>query len=541
MELEELKSKLSSGKVEAQLIGVDFKSSWHQSHGKNISAIANATNQLKGWLVIGINDEGAPCGHDVDWLRETEQTVSNHIRQYLEPSWAVESVVGETIGGSQCLFIEIVNPQDVVKWNGKAYQLIGTTSSEMKECEVMSLSLRLPGTDFSKARYSGSYDASLVTLFAQKVLLATEDFQIDVNLMSPNEILRKLNTFETNTGGVLFGEFPYRIVHFDKDGDILDQKTHKGLYNILSDSFIEDLQSRARRRGTIVQEGSLSAPEEIPYPVKALREILANAVAHSLYQKNRGDIVVETHPNRITVRNNCTKGAKLFIDKWFSRINNSTNKHLMNTLRIPRITDEQGSGKIRIFRLMLESGKREPVASYENLGDYGRWSITLYNEEGNLVVKSISEEIKDQFPNRDQWRIATALLLWRDYSWSKIESFLDDDYKYIAQEVLKNKFSPVWKYNDRLYTKRWAEIRLTGQVTKQFTEGEKEQWYNILYDFSVGEGKHIASEAARDIIGLSNSSSEKTQLARLFSEWRDSGKMRMIKKGHWQFIVSTEQ
>ena len=442
------------------------------------------------------------------------------------------------MGASFCLFIEIQNPQDVVKWNGKAYQLIGTTKSEMKDHEVMALSLRLPGTDFSKAKYKGGYNPGLITSFAKKVLENSVDFQINVNEMSSNEILHKLNLFETNTAGILFGDFSYRIVHFNEDGDILDQKIQKGLYHILSETFIEELQSRARKKGTDTKHNSISVQEESPYPIKALREILANAVAHTLYQESGGDIVVETHPNRITVRNNCSREAKAFIDKWFSRINKPANKHLMNTLRIPKITDEQGSGKIRVFRLMLEAGKREPIASFQSLGSYGRWEVTLFNEEGNIVIKRLADEIKSHFQDKDQWRLAIALLLWQDYEWSKIETFLDDHYKYVASQMLENKHAPVMRYDNRLYVKRWAKVRLErGQITKQFTEGEKVIWYKLLnsFSFAVGQEGHISSAKAREIIGLSNSTSEMTQLARLFSEWKKDDKIKMIKKGHWKF------
>jgi predicted HTH transcriptional regulator len=537
MDKKTLIKQLKSGKTEPQLEKVEFKRSWSQSHGKKISAIANQEGIVTGWVVVGMEDNGQPSGHDLKWLTETEHAISNHIREYLEPSWAVKSISSEEVGTGHIILIEIENPQDVVKWNGTAYKLIGTQSFDMKEHEVMALSLKLPGTDFSKIKYKGGYDASLITSFAKKVIENSNDFQIDTNSMSPLDILRTLNIYETNTAGILFGDFPCRIVHFDEDGDILDQKEIKGLYHVISNSFIEEIQSRARTKGTDVSDNSLSAKEETPYPIKALREVLANAVAHALYQKNNGDIVVETHPNRITVRNNCTKEAEAFVDKWFSRINKSTNKHLMNTLRIPRITDEQGTGKIRIFRLMLEAGKREPVMEFQNLGDYARWSVTLYNEEGNIEINKISNEIKDKFKSKDEWRIATALLLWREQKWSKIETFLDDHFKYVANQVIKNQYSPVSRYDDKLYTKRWAEIRLTGQVTKQFTEAEKEFWLKLLNGFSFrsGAGGNITSAEARKIIGLSDSSSEKTQLARLFSEWQKSGKMEMIKKGHWKF------
>jgi len=537
MQFDELKSAIESSNIEAHLIGVDFKRSWHKSHGEDISAIANDQNISTGWLVIGVEDNGKVSGHDETWLKKTEQEVSGHIRQYLEPSWAVKKIFGDKISGAQCLFLEISNSQDIVTWDRSAYKLIGTTSVKMKEDEVLALSLKLPGTDFSKAKYEGHYDPSLITSFAQKVSRESSDFDIDVNAISPQDILRKLNIFETNTAGILFGDFTFRVVNFNEDGDILDQATKKGLYNILSDLFIEQIQSRARKKGTHIEGSSTSAQEETPYPVKALREILANAVAHSLYQKNGGDIVVETHPNRITVRNNCSKEAKLFVDKWLSRIHKPVNRHLMNTLRIARITDEQGTGKIRIFRLMLESGKREPIIDFQELGDYCRWSITLFNEEANKELKRIADEIKGQFENNDQWRIASALLLWRDRSWPEIEQYLDEHYKYVVEQVLRSTYAPVIRFDNKLYTKRWAKIRLTGQFTKQFSEAEKSIFLNILkeYAFSSGRNGNISSEFARKLIGLSDHQSEKTQLARLFSEWRGEGLIDQVKKGQWKF------
>jgi hypothetical protein len=209
----------------------------------------------------------------------------------------------------------------------------------------------------------------------------------------------------------------------------------------------------------------------------------------------------------------------------------------MNTLRIARITDEQGTGKIRIFRLMLEFGKREPIIDFQVLGDYCRWSITLFNEEANKELKNIAEEIKGQFENSDQWRLATALLLWRDRSWEEILQYFDEHYKYVAAQVLRNTHSPVLLFNNKLYTKRWAKNRLSGQVTKQFSEAEKSMFMKILteYSFDNGRNGNIESELARRIIGLSDHQSEKTQLARLFSEWRDKGYIELIKKGNWKF------
>jgi hypothetical protein len=58
MDIKELKRHLSAGKIEAHLRGVDFKRSWQQAHGKDISAIANDESITTGWIVVGVDDNG---------------------------------------------------------------------------------------------------------------------------------------------------------------------------------------------------------------------------------------------------------------------------------------------------------------------------------------------------------------------------------------------------------------------------------------------------------------------------------------------------
>ena len=536
MDFERLKEAIKSGTTEAQLLGVEFKENWSKEHGAKISGIANSKNIPVGWVVIGIADTGKICGYDRAGVQKVEQRVSTHVQQYLQPAWAVESILSSEVSGSYCLFIKISNSQDVATWGGKAYKCIGTTNIKMTESEILELSLKLPGTDFSKAKYEDKYDSSLVTLFAQKISNVDSGFNIEADKTTPELILKKLNIFNINTMGILFGKFPFRIVNFDQSGDILDQITKEGLYHILSDGFIENIQSRFRKKATYIQGTSIAVEEEMPYPVKALREVLANAVAHALYQKDKGDIVVETHPNRITVRNNCSKEAKLFVDKWFSRSHKPMNKHLMHTLRTARITDEQGTGKMRVFRLMLESGKREPIIDFQELKDYGRWSITLFNDEKNKELKNIASDLKKEFENEDQWRMAIALLLWRDKEWSEIVNQMDEYNLHIAKLVLGSRHAPVMLLRGRLYTKRWAIVRLKGQLSKQFLESEKEIFLNLLMGYSLEHNSgHISSQEARDIIGLSDHQSEKSQLSALFKEWRENGIIERIKKGQWKF------
>ena len=425
MKKTELISRIKNGVSEVELEGVEFKSSWTQEHGKDISAIANSEHIAKGWLVIGVKNDGSLIAQNSQQLEKIEQKVSSHIQQYLEPSWIVK-ITSEKIEKSSLLFIEIQEPKNVVRWNGKAYKLIGTTSHEMKESEVMALSLRLPGDDFSKAKYHFDYDPNLVMGFAKEVSEKSKSFRIDMKRTSTEQILKKLNVFETNSAGILFGDFTYRVAHFDDSGGILDQRTHKGLYRILSDEFIEGLQSRSRKKGTVLIGHSLAAVEEMPYPKEALREAFTNAVCHTLYQKYQGDIVIEVYHNRISVRNNCRLESEAFLKRWFSRENHPTNKHLMETLRLAHITDQMGTGKTRLFNLMVQAGKMAPIAEFFKIKDYGRWSVTLCSDDSNKDMKALSEDVKMNFSNKEEWEMLLPLLSWKDRNtWSEIKTFLD--------------------------------------------------------------------------------------------------------------------
>ena len=224
---------ISLGALEHNFVGVDFKSEWRQDYGKDISAIANHLDLTRGWIIVGLNDEGQGVSTDLSWSKKAEEQISNHIRQFLTPAWAVNEISTVKIKGSECIAIEVRNPGDVVYWNNVAHHLIGTTSSAMKPHDITALSLKLPGADFSKMVCANKIDPSLVLKFSQKMAEVDIDFQqMDFSKITPEELLRKLNVVETNTAGILFGETSFRFVHFDHEEEVLDQKTIPGMYSM---------------------------------------------------------------------------------------------------------------------------------------------------------------------------------------------------------------------------------------------------------------------------------------------------------------------
>ena len=542
----ELMKKLALGTLqELSAFRVEFKTKWDKDFGKDISAIANHIDRQGGWLLVGVEDDGKLSKRNSDWAKKEEAKISSHLTTFLNPDFTVVDITAEDIDDSSILIIEIRSPDDVVYWDSKAYKLLGTSSQEMQPSEILSLSIKLPGADYSKLEYQGEINNALVMEFAQK-MEESEAFEgTDLRDLTSKDILLKLHILNRKASGILFGDIKVRVAHYDLNGDILDQKEEKGLYSVLKDDFIEAIQSWTRKEGTALHKHSISAIEESPYPIKALRDSLANAVGHALYSKNHGDIVVELHPDRLVISNNCSLEAKFFVNKWFSSASKSNNRLLMTALRIAKMTDELGSGKNRIFRYMIEAGKKEPIVEFTEYGGYGKWKITLYNNQDNANLIRLIDRLKEKFPNPSYWRLATALVLWRKRNIDEIKEALDEHHKHILQEILQSEDSPILFFSekDTFILKRWAMVAIVdGQISKAFTEAEENNLREFLnyYSYRSNSEGNMSSLEARKLIGLSNAEVERAQLSRLFKKWQNDGVVEKIKKGEWRFIIKPQ-
>ncbi|MBC6416066.1 MAG: hypothetical protein GDA46_06755 [Bdellovibrionales bacterium] len=219
--------------------------------------------------------------------------------------------------------------------------------------------------------------------------------------LSSEEVLSKLNIKNKNVSGILFGDFSFRLVHYKANFEVLDQKEIKGLYHLLQESFIHHIQSWTRKEPIALKSGSLSVKEEKRYSDDALREVLVNAVAHSSFEKHGGGIKVELYPDRIEISNHCLQEEEAFINKRFPKDSFSPNIFLVKVLRMANFSEELGTGKNKIFKYVIEDGKREPLFEYRKTSNnYGIWSVTLYNEKLNENLLNLFKSLKAQYGDR---------------------------------------------------------------------------------------------------------------------------------------------
>ncbi len=185
-------------------------------------------------------------------------------------------------------------------------------------------------------------------------------------------------------------------------------------------------------------------------------------------------------------------------------------------------------------------------------GNYGVWSVTLYNEKLNKNLLSLLEKLKARYKSEaDKYKIAAALVLWRDRPLDKILSYMDEHHAKLALEILTESDSPFSAApmgSDgraiKVSLKRWGMLKLKGRETKVFSEGEdikaREALRNCAYE--AARGGYITNKEARGVLGLSDSKSEQVQVSRMFRSWmKEDFAEKGKKRGLWRIKAKFDE
>ena len=157
-----------------------------------------------------------------------------------------------------------------MSWDNKFYKRVGSSTTEMTPKEIKRLELKRPDFDFSNLECDSKIDNSLVLDFAKFLKKDNGDW----TKLSSEKILSKLSIKNKNASQILFGDFVFRLIHYNKASEVLDQEERKGLYKLLKEDFIQHIQSWTRVKSISLIPGSLSVEEEKPYSDDALSSFL---------------------------------------------------------------------------------------------------------------------------------------------------------------------------------------------------------------------------------------------------------------------------
>lgn len=518
--------------MEHRWTNVELKEAWSQDCGHRISALANRVATTASYLVVGVSDGGSLLDKQESWARQVEQTISQHLNSYLDPVQAVRIVVCREIGTSWVVVLTAANPGSVVFWNQQAYKGIGTTTARMRPDEVMELAVRLPGRkDYSAQPWAGPVDGSLVAEYANRVAVHRSEASLLAALPGgPEAVLVAARLHGRSVCRLLFGPTRFRVVKYDAAGEPVENESREGLLRLVSPRFEQEVQAWTREELALTEN---------PYSERALKESLANAVAHAAFFDNDGEIVVELHPDRLAISNLCLPESAFFANKWFSRSHKTVNALLMETLRWGGFVDELGRGKSLIFEESILSGKRPPQVFVEKAGRFDRWRLCLYGGVTDPLQLRLRNRLATIYRDRPRALIAHALVLWADQPVANIRKYIDGESLPLFAQVLGDLNGPIFYYKeaDRIVLRRWAATLLEeGKDSKRLTIPEEEDLLNFAYGLQTEYHHGVITPAElRKFASMGDTPSEKSMSSEILRRWVKAGIVDRVRRGEYRF------
>ena len=513
--------------------GVELKSSWAQDHGRKLSALGNHLDHAPRWMVIGLSDNGELKKRPEDWARSTEQTLSQHVNDKLSPTQACTAITCHEVDGSWLVLVKLQNPGDIVYWDDRAFHGSGTTIAELSPVDVMKLRIRLPGlTDFSRQASRATPEASLVSDFEARVRAGGH--AVEGSGTAANEIGKVVHAIGlggTQAERILFGDCSFRFVLYDHDNEPVRNERILGVYTLLTDGFQKTIQDQPNDTGGLSEE---------PFPSRALREAMANSVAHAAYYEADGDIIVERYTDRVTISNLCLRESAYFANRWFSRSHKTVNGLLMEALRVAGHVDELGRGKHLIFSESIRRGKTAPLVVVERAGRYDRWKLTLYGESDSPTALRLLDRCKQIYQDEQKALIAQALVLWRDRPVAEIRNFIDGDFARQFAEVLSSLEGPIFYYQDKdqITLRRWAAVLMgEGKDSKALTPAEEKNLRGFAYDMHTKyyDG-YITPKQLRTLAAMADTRSEQVLSSIILKKWEGEGVVSKVRHGQYRFV-----
>ncbi|MBI4388151.1 MAG: putative DNA binding domain-containing protein [Candidatus Omnitrophica bacterium] len=375
-------SQLMKTKSLTKIIGtsesaaIEWKPSLSQIH-EIIETVVAFANTEGGRLFVGVSKEGIVKGVSIG--KDTIESLANRIAQHTEPKVQPRMTVTK-VEGKEIIVIDVKESRDkLVLASGRPYVRVGKSTRQMskEEYEDRILNKHKTELNFDSQTCQGAKIADIsrakIFAFIQK---AKQERGLDIN---PNAALPdilsrlKLTTKDkkiTNAAVLLFGKDPQkfflqaelkavRFRGYDVTGEMTDFKTiTEDAITLLerAESFIFDhIPMKAW-----IESGKLQRQEKWLYPPKAIREALANALAHRDY-KSTGRVQVRIFDDRMEIWNPGKLPSGLTVETLKETHDSiPTNPSIAKAFFWIRYAEEVGTGTNKIVRWCKKWGLSEP-------------------------------------------------------------------------------------------------------------------------------------------------------------------------------------
>ena len=374
---------------------VEFKESLKVLNeiGETTSAFANSNSGIN---LVGISELGKIIGVSVG--KNTIEDLANYIKRNTDPQ-IYPSIKIEKLEGKEIILIEVLESREKpVFFKRHAYKRVGKTNLELSSSEIRKLAKETGEKVYWDEQICS--EAALEDIDEEKIKEFVKEAKrqrgLDLSETLPiKEILMRLKLLKenkpTNAAVLLFAKNPQnfflqaevkciRFKGIDVTGDMIDFKTIEddtiSQLKKAEDFIFEHIPKRAW-----IEEGKLQRQEKWLYPQKAIREALANALAHRDYE-SPSKVQVRIFDDRIEFWNPGKLPEGWTVEKLKTEHESKPfNPLIAKQLFWIKYIEDVGSGTNKIIKWCVDWGLPEPDFEFTGSSIIVTFRISKLTEE----------------------------------------------------------------------------------------------------------------------------------------------------------------
>ena len=334
-----------------------------------ISLVAFA-NTGGGKVIVGVDDNGRPCGLDVG--PETVQRYLNEIKVATYPQLMPKILVEKREGTSVLVFEISEYPVKPVAYKNRYYKRAHNSNHLLTLDEIVALQQQTLAvsldTGFSQATV-GDLDVGLIERFLDRVNSRGRVTLRDDMLTNLVKLRLVRDGKVTLAAELLFGapEIAIRIGRFKSAAPIIvDNVVTVPLFRA-----VEEALTFIKKHINLSYsfDGNLQRKERWQYPLEALRELLLNAVVHRDY-RSASDVVIKIFDDRIVFTNPGKLFGNLRVEdlQRDDYVSSLRNRLLAEAFYLTGDIERYGTGFVRIREIL--QAYPEIVLRVEEMGDF---------------------------------------------------------------------------------------------------------------------------------------------------------------------------
>ena len=369
------------------------------------NTLSSFSNQDSGGVIVfGLAEDRGFLTTGVYDAQDLQKKVTEQCKQMepvVRPLFTVASYEGKTVVSAEIPGIDIVERPAFYKGIGRikgSYIRVGESDEHMSEYEIYSYEAykRKTNDELRVLEKSGfnELNQNEVTLFLAKLRIKKpnlSELTDEKNLTLSGIFADKKLTL---AGLMLFGLYPQALfpqfcitavvvpgLNIGETGDdderFSDNKKFEGTLPQMIEGAISFISRNMKEKTIIDQNGKRADKTE--YPLRAIREIILNAVIHRDYSihTEKSPIRILMYRDRIEVENPGGLYGRITLGNLGKVGADTRNPYIASNLEIMIDTENRFSGIPTIINEMEKAGLRPPV--FEN--GRGVFKVTLYNEK----------------------------------------------------------------------------------------------------------------------------------------------------------------